>query len=185
MRNDLQNKMAEPAPDTCPHCGLPLSDFGCRPVRDGFYCQAKGLLIDPERMVTSVPADPFREQIEADERVKHARTKYEQAQREADELTSQWEEAALAAFTARQQRSVGLSVRSVGGQMYDTAAPGAPTERAIHDLGERQATADAYRRDAAEKAIAARIELDGARQWARAQLEALEQVQQIRTSLPA
>jgi hypothetical protein len=176
---DLQNKADRSVTEACPHCGLPLSDWRCRPVPKGFYCQAKGLIEDTSRMLSSVQPDPLKPQIEADERVKHATAKYDAAQREAEQAHNEWEAAALAARHARQQRSAARREVVVGGRLTEIA-PGAPSLNQVSRLEETQAQADTMREFAGEQAVKARIELDQVRAWVRGELEALEQVAQIR-----
>jgi hypothetical protein len=184
QRDDLQDKAqlsGDRTPEVCPVCGGVRSDFGCRKVPAGDWCsQQLKLLDDPRRILTSVQADPLREQIEADERVQHARAKHEQLQAEADQADAEWQRAAYAAYAARQQRSDGRRQVVVGGRLQDVVPPGAPTPGAISRLEEAATQLNTLREFAAEKAIAARIELDGVRQWVRVQLDAVQQVEQIR-----
>lgn len=184
MRRDLENKMIEPAAEACPHCGLPKADWRCRPVPSGFFCQAKGLIADPARQISSVQSDPLREQIEADPKVEHARAKHDAAQREFEAAHNAWEAAALAARQARQARSAVRREVTVGGRLTEVA-PGGPTLGQISRLEDAAATAALLREDAGERAIKARTELDGCRQWVRGELEAVADVAAIRQSIGA
>jgi len=181
MQRDLQDKSDQPAAEPCPHCGLPQTDFRCRPTPNGFWCQAKGLITDPERIITSVQPDPLKPQIEANPKVEHARSKYEQLQAEADNATAEWEEAALAAFQARQQRSAARREMVIGGRLQEVITPGtAPSLGQLQRLEDAAAQANTMREFHGEKALAARQELDACRLWVRTELETVAQVQRIR-----
>jgi hypothetical protein len=76
----------------------------------------------------------------------------------------------------------------IDGRLQEVVTGGAPSLGKVRQLEEQQAQADAMRQHAGEQVVKARIELDNVRAWARRELEAAQQVVEIRaqhTPLPA
>ena len=184
MDKTLRDKMQHQEPEVCPHCGLPQADWRCRSVQSGYWCQSVGLVPDPDRVISSVAVDPMRATVEADPKVEHARAKLEAVQAEAERAHNEWEAKALAVRHAWQQRrAVSRTVVANGREIE--VAPGAPTLGDISRLEAAATEAFTLREFAAEKAIAARTELDNCRQWVRAELEATAEVAAIRQAMAA
>jgi hypothetical protein len=87
--------------DTCPQCGGPLTDFGCRYAPMGQWCVRGTLVDDPRRIMQSAP-DPLRQIVDETREVKKAVESYERLSGEAERVAEEWRAAAMASFRARQ-----------------------------------------------------------------------------------
>jgi hypothetical protein len=160
--------MAQTA-EVCPLCGGPRTDWGCRRVPAGDWCLSRGLKGAPGRFLPQA-ADPMVALVERDPNVQAAAAVLDKATRAAAAATSEWESAALANLQVRNRRMAGTQTIFAYGGEPRTIMPAGTSDRDLRRLADAEAEADAARRKAAERAIAARQELEAARARARREL---------------
>lgn len=116
MRRGHENKAVDQAATavavkTCPRCGSTPSAEGCRQVRHGWYCQARGLSFDPAAVIAPAP-DPIAAAVAADPAVQAARAVEDAALNVYEGAEGRWIEAVRAATArrAKARRGRGLNV---------------------------------------------------------------------------